>query len=102
MGLTLPPSCADSLEIWETQSPGTRNAVQECNGFALPLHIANLTLGTLRASQGAVAFRRTTDPNSDTDCRSKVAPAVMILGFKAASGGFSHVGVWRGSLGPIE
>jgi len=30
---TLPPSCADSLEIWESQLPGTLRA---CNGIALP------------------------------------------------------------------
>ena len=29
----LPPSCADCLEIWEPQSPGTLRA---CNGIALP------------------------------------------------------------------
>ena len=32
MGLiTLPPSCADSLEIWEPQPSGP---VQDCNGIA--------------------------------------------------------------------
>jgi len=31
---TLPPSCADCLEIWEPQPPGTLRA---CNGIALPL-----------------------------------------------------------------
>ena len=34
LGLTtLPPSCADCLEIWEPQPPGTHRA---CNGIALP------------------------------------------------------------------
>jgi hypothetical protein len=34
-GLTiLPPSCADCLEIWEPQSPGT---IKACPGVALPL-----------------------------------------------------------------
>jgi len=31
---TLPPSCADCLEIWEPHPPGTLRA---CNGIALPL-----------------------------------------------------------------
>jgi len=31
---TLPPSCADGLEIWEPQLPGTLRA---CTGIALPL-----------------------------------------------------------------
>jgi hypothetical protein len=31
---TLPPSCADCLEIWELQPPGNLKA---CNGIALPL-----------------------------------------------------------------
>src|SRR5215475_10065943 len=31
---TLPPSCADCLEIWEPQPSGTLRA---CNGIALPL-----------------------------------------------------------------
>jgi hypothetical protein len=31
---TLPPSCADCLEIWEPQSPGILRA---CNVIALPL-----------------------------------------------------------------
>jgi len=29
---TLPPSCADCLEIWEPQPPGT---LSTCNGIAL-------------------------------------------------------------------
>jgi hypothetical protein len=38
IGLTiLPLSCADCLEIWETQPPGTPGPVQACNGIALPL-----------------------------------------------------------------
>ena len=37
MGLTtLPPFCADCLEIWEPQPPGTLRALQACNGIALP------------------------------------------------------------------
>jgi len=31
---TLPPSCADRLEIWEPQPPGT---LKTCPGIALPL-----------------------------------------------------------------
>jgi hypothetical protein len=38
LGLTiLPPSCADFLEIWEPQLPGTSWPVQACTGIALPL-----------------------------------------------------------------
>jgi hypothetical protein len=33
---TLPTSCADCLEIWEPQPPGTLRA---CHGIALPLYI---------------------------------------------------------------
>jgi hypothetical protein len=36
VGLTLPTSCADCLEIWEPQPPGTLRIVQACNGIALP------------------------------------------------------------------
>jgi len=40
---TLPPSCADCLEIWEPQPPGTLSGpVQACNGIALPYLIINL------------------------------------------------------------
>jgi len=34
---TLGPSCADCLEIWEPQVPGTLRAVQACTGIALPV-----------------------------------------------------------------
>jgi len=34
---TLPPSCADCIEIWEPQPPGTLRACPGCNGTALPL-----------------------------------------------------------------
>jgi hypothetical protein len=33
----LPPSCADCLEIWEPQPPGTAGSVLACTGIALPL-----------------------------------------------------------------
>ena len=37
VGLTnLPPSCVDSLEIWELQPPGTLKACPACTGIALP------------------------------------------------------------------
>jgi len=36
---TIPSSCANCLEIWEPQPPGTLWAVQACNGIALPLFI---------------------------------------------------------------
>jgi len=32
---TLPPSCADCLEIWDPQPPTTLWACQACNGIAL-------------------------------------------------------------------
>ena len=35
---TLPPSCADCLEIWEPQPPGTLKALRVCNGIALPFY----------------------------------------------------------------
>ena len=34
---TLPPSCADFLEIWEPQPPGTLGAFQGCSGKSLHL-----------------------------------------------------------------
>jgi hypothetical protein len=39
VGLTnVPPSCADCLEIWKPQPPGTPSGpVQACNGIALSL-----------------------------------------------------------------
>jgi len=36
---TLPPSCADCLEIWEPQPPSSSGPVQACTGVALPLRI---------------------------------------------------------------
>jgi len=33
---TLPPSCANHLEIWKPQPPGTLSAVQACTGIPLP------------------------------------------------------------------
>ena len=37
LGLTtLPPSCADCLEIWEPQPPGNLRACPGCAGTALP------------------------------------------------------------------
>jgi len=36
LGLTtLPPLCADCLEIWEPQPPGPSETVQACNGIAV-------------------------------------------------------------------
>ena len=32
-----PHSCADCLEMWEPQPPGTPGPVQGCNGIAIPL-----------------------------------------------------------------
>jgi len=34
---TLPHSCADCLEIWEPEPPGTLRACKACAGIALPL-----------------------------------------------------------------
>ena len=39
---TLPPSCADCLEIWEPQPAGTLWASQVCNGIALPFFICHV------------------------------------------------------------
>ena len=36
---TLPPSCADCLEIWEPQPAGTLRTSQACNGIALHISI---------------------------------------------------------------
>jgi len=36
---TLPPSCADCLEIWEPQPLETSGPVLACNGIALPILI---------------------------------------------------------------
>ena len=36
---TLPPSCANCLEIWEPQPPEPSGSVQGCNGIALPLSL---------------------------------------------------------------
>jgi len=33
---TLPPSCANCVEIWKPQPPGTLRACPGCNGRALP------------------------------------------------------------------
>jgi hypothetical protein len=33
----LTPTCAECLETWEPQLPGTLRPVQACNGIALPL-----------------------------------------------------------------
>ena len=40
---TLPPSCADCLEIWEPQPSGSLVPVQACNGIALPLLLIRAT-----------------------------------------------------------
>jgi len=45
---TLPPSCADCLEIWEPQPPGTLRAVRACNGIALPLPLRHSVSPRLR------------------------------------------------------
>ena len=46
MGLTtLPPLCADCLEIWEPQPPGALWDCQACNGIALPLPFIETGMG---------------------------------------------------------
>ena len=48
VGLTnLPTSCADFIDIWDPQLPGTLRAFQACNGIALPLPL----LSTYAAKQ---------------------------------------------------
>jgi len=44
-------SCADCLEIWEPQIPGTLGPVQACNGIALPLALPLLTVNLRGVSQ---------------------------------------------------
>jgi len=41
---TLPPSCADCLEIWEPQTPGTLKTCPGCNGIALPLYMCTVQI----------------------------------------------------------
>jgi len=36
---TLPPSCVDCLEVWDTQLPGNLGACQVCNGIALSISL---------------------------------------------------------------
>jgi len=47
---TLPPSCANHLEIWKPQPPGTLSAVQACTGIPLPstfaLNVYHANYGT--------------------------------------------------------
>jgi len=57
---TLPPSCADYLEIWEPQPPGTLRACQACNGIALPLPISLTNFaGTLYCAKHFILFLHT-------------------------------------------
>ena len=42
--LTLPPSCADCLEIWEPKPPGTLMA---CNGIAAPVLLTLYIAGAI-------------------------------------------------------
>jgi hypothetical protein len=35
--ITLPPSCADCHEIWQSHTPGTQGPVHASTGIALPL-----------------------------------------------------------------
>ena len=48
VGLTLPPSCADCLEIWEPQPPGTLRACPglqwDCFTFLLPVDSRNTSV----------------------------------------------------------
>jgi len=41
IGLTLPPSCVDCLEIWDPCPPGTRGPVQDSNGIVLSFTALN-------------------------------------------------------------
>jgi hypothetical protein len=50
---TLPPSCADCLEIWEPQPPGTLRA---CPGLYYKMDVPS-TQGTLRSDQSVVCDR---------------------------------------------
>jgi hypothetical protein len=53
---TLPPSCADCLEVWEPQPPGTLRACQE---FALPFNVCTASQnGPPSLTVKPEAFRR--------------------------------------------
>jgi hypothetical protein len=45
---TLPPSCADCLEIWESQPLEPSGPVQACNGNALPLPLSHSVILRMR------------------------------------------------------
>jgi len=36
---TLPPSCAECLQMWEPLPPGTLRACQACNWIVFPLYL---------------------------------------------------------------
>jgi len=60
---TLPPSCADCLEICAPQTPVTLWAFQACNGIALPFYTP-CTMGVnyrrlLRRNKSTYSFRET-------------------------------------------
>ena len=44
----LAPSCADCLEIWDPQPPGTLRSVQGCSGFAGPTARYTFMTATIR------------------------------------------------------
>ena len=51
VGLTnLPPSCADYLEIWEPQPPGTLRA---CTGIAVPFNSSGVPRNFVRGGRGS-------------------------------------------------
>ena len=49
---TLPPSCADCLEIWELQPSGPSGPVQACNGIALQFYQSRVPVRGIGQSQG--------------------------------------------------
>ena len=58
---TLSPSCADCLEIWEPQPPGTHyRHGQACNGLVLPLPYSKMCLRLLSVSTFEVSSPKLT------------------------------------------
>jgi hypothetical protein len=53
---TLPPSCADCLEIWDPQPPVTLKACPVCNGIALRFTLLLLLLSSSSSSSSKVLY----------------------------------------------
>jgi hypothetical protein len=98
---TLPPSCADCLEIWEPQPPGTLRA---CNGIALPL-LACTTLVTndgfnKKRPKHVASFRKwqVFAKVVATDGRSTVSVGLNRKKWFSYQGTPTLTGTWRAEL----